>query len=326
MVRGRIGAALLALVACAGLLGACGGGSDEESGGDSGKPVALKVGVIPIADVAPLYVGMRQGFFEDEKLKIKPTLAEGGAQIVAGTVSGGFDIGFSNATSLIIAGSKKVPVQILASGVNGGAKPNAKETYDALIVKDRAIKSAKDLEGKTISVNTLQNVGPLAINRAMEKAGADYKKVKYVEVPFPEAVQALTSGRVDAAWVVEPFVSQGKGEGARQLLFPFEEVAPNLTVATYFAAKPYIEKNADVVERFTRAIKKSLEYSDAHPEAVRKEVLEYTEIPPAAAKAMVLPQWQPDINRPTIETTSELAKKYGFVKEEPNLDDLIKQD
>ena len=325
MGRGRIGAAVLALVACAGLLGACGGGGKDE-GASGGKPATLKVGVIPIADVAPLYVGISQGFFKEEKLTIKPTLAEGGAQIVAGTVSGGFDIGFSNATSLIIAGSKKVPVQILASGVNAGAKPNAKEAYDALIVKDPAIKSAKDLEGKTISVNTLQNVGPLAINRAMEKAGADYKKVKYVEIPFPEAVQALNSGRVDAAWVVEPFVSQGKGEGARQLLFPFEEVAPNLTVATYFAAKPYIEKNADVVERFTRAIKKSLEYSDAHPEAVRKEVLEYTEIPAPAAKAMVLPQWQPDLNRPTIETTSALAKKYGFVKEEPNLDDLIKQD
>jgi NitT/TauT family transport system substrate-binding protein len=326
MGRGRIGAAVLALVACAGLLGACGGGSEEEGGGESGKAVTLKVGVIPIADVAPLYVGIRKGFFKEENLELKPTLAEGGAQIVAGTVSGGFDIGFSNVTSLLIAGSKNVPVQILASGVNGGAKPNAKEAFDALIVKDRAIKSAKDLEGKTISVNTLQNVGPLAINRAMEKAGADYKKVKYVEVPFPEAVQALTSGRVDAAWVVEPFVSQGKGEGARQLLFPFEEVAPDFQVATYFAAKPYIEKNADVVERFTRAIKKSLDYSQSHPEAVRKEVLEYTEIPAPAAKAMVLPQWSSEINRPTIETTSKLAKQYGFLKEEPNLDELIKQE
>ena len=35
----------------------------------------LKVGVIPIADVAPLYVGIDQGFFKDEKLTIKPQLA-----------------------------------------------------------------------------------------------------------------------------------------------------------------------------------------------------------------------------------------------------------
>ena len=324
--RGRFGAAVLA-IACAGLLGACGGGSEEESGGgDSGKPVEVKVGVIPIADVAPLYVGMRQGFFKEENLEITPTLAEGGAQIVAGTVSGGFDIGFSNVTSLLIAGSKDVPVQILASGTNGGEAPDAKSAFDALMVKDKSIKSLKDLEGKTVSVNTLQNVGPLSINRAMEKEGADYNKVKYVEVPFPEAIAALNSGRVDAAWVVEPFVSQGKSEGDKPIAFPFEEVAPNFQVAAYFAARPYIEKNSDVIERFTRAIEKSLDYSQSHPEAVRKEVLEYTEIPAPAAKAMVLPQWSSEINLPTVETTSALAKKYGFLKEEPNLEELIKQD
>src|SRR4051794_25916979 len=114
--RGRFGAAASAVIVCAALLAACGGGGSSEEGGDTGKPVTLKVGVIPIADVAPLYVGMKQGFFKQEKLTIKPTLAEGGAQIVAGTVSGGFDIGFSNVTSLLIASSKKVPVQIIAQG------------------------------------------------------------------------------------------------------------------------------------------------------------------------------------------------------------------
>jgi NitT/TauT family transport system substrate-binding protein len=327
ILRGRLTVAALAVIACAAVLGACGGGGASEEGGDTGKPVTLKVGVIPIADVAPLYVGMKQGFFKQEKLTIKPTLAEGGAQIVAGTVSGGFDIGFSNVTSLLIAASKKVPVNIIATGVLAGDKPDAKSAFDGLMVKkDSPIKSLKDLEGKTVSVNTLANVGPLSINRAMEKAGADYKKIKYVEVPFPEAISALNSGRVDAAWVVEPFVSQGKSEGDRSIAYTFEEVAPKLTVATYFATTPYIEKNKDVVARFRRAINKSLEYSEAHPDVVRKVVLTYTKIPPPAAKGMVLPHWQSDMNRPTIETTSQLAKKYGFLKEEPNLDDLIKQD
>jgi NitT/TauT family transport system substrate-binding protein len=324
-MKGRL--AVLAVLACAALLGACGGGGEEEAGGGaSGETVSLKVGVIPIADVAPLYVGIRQGFFKEENLDIKPTLAEGGAQIAAGTVGGSYDIGFSNVTSLLIAGSKDVPLQIIASGVNAGPKPTAKDAFDAVIVKDPAIKTAKDLEGKTVAVNTLQNVGPLSINRAMEKEGADYKTVKYVEVPFPETVAAVAEGRVDAGFVVEPFVSQGKAEGFRPLFYAFEEVAPSLQVATYFAARPYIEKNGEVIERFTRAIKKSLEYSQQNPEAVRKEVLEYTEIPPKAAKAMVLPQWQPELEMATIETTSQLAKKYGFLKAEPDLNELIKQE
>jgi NitT/TauT family transport system substrate-binding protein len=316
----------MAVLTLAGAMVVTGCGSSGGGGGSAGKPATLKVGTIPIVDVAPLYLGIKQGFFKQEKLTIKPQVAEGGAAIVASTVSGDTQIGFSNSTSLIIAGSKNLPIQIIAQGVEGGAKPTAKQAYDAVLVKsDSSIKSAKDLEGKTVAVNNLQNVGPLTINTALKQHGADYKKVKYLEVPFPDMNAALQAGRVDAAWVVEPFVSQGKGQGERALLYPFEETAPKLTVATYFAAKPYIQKNADVVDRFVRAMNKSLKYADSHPADVRKIVLTYTKIPPPAAKAMVLPQWEADLNRPTIEKTAALAKQYGFVKKEPNLDDLIRQ-
>jgi NitT/TauT family transport system substrate-binding protein len=318
-------AAMVALMAgCGGDDDSGGGGTSSGSGAAASKPTALKVGVIPIADVAPLYLGQQKGFFKQENLTIEPQLAEGGAAIVPAVLSGSDQIGFSNTTSLIIAGSKNVPVQIIAQGVVGGE--STKQAWDAVLVKKGgAIKSPKDLEGKTIAVNTLQNVGPLTINTALEKRGVDYTKVKYVEVPFPDMNAALKAGRVDAAWVVEPFVTAGKGMDQQPILYPYEETEPNLTVATYFASKKYIASNGDEVERFVRAINKSLEYAQSHPDEVRKAVLTYTKIPPPAAEAMALPQWKADLGRPTIEKTSQLAKEYGFVKEEPNLDDLIHQ-
>jgi NitT/TauT family transport system substrate-binding protein len=312
----------LAALGCALALAACGGGDDGGGGGEAGKPATLKVGVIPIADVAPLYVGIDQGFFKAEKLTIQPQLAEGGAAIVPAVVSGDNQIGFSNTTSLIIAASKKLPVQIISQGVLGGK--GADDAFDGLLVaKGSKIRGPEDLEGKTIAVNTLNNVGPLTINRSLEKEGVDYRSVKYVEVPFPDMNAALESGRVDAAWVVEPFYSQGTGSGAKALFNPFEETAPNLTIATYFASKQYIEQNRDVVDRFKRAMDKSLEYSASNPDAVRKAVLDYTKIPPKAAESMQLPQWQADLNEPTIEQTADLAKKYGFVEQAPPLDELI---
>ena len=323
--RSRTLAALcVALVASASLLAAC--GSSSSSSGGSGKPATLKVGVIPIADVAPLYVGMKQGFFKQQKLTIKPKIANGGPEIVTSTVSGDDNIGFSNTTSLIIAGSKNIPLQIVTQGVLGAKKATPQEAWDAVLVKKgSAIKSPKDLEGKTISVNSLNNVGPLTINTALKKAGVDYKKVKYLEVPFPDAVGALQSGRVDAAWEVEPFVSQAMAMGAKPILYPYEQTTPSLTVANYFATKQYIAQNKDVVQRFAKAMNKSLEYAQSHPEAVRAAVPTYTKIPPAAAKNMKLPQWQAGLNKPTIELTSNLAKQYGYIKSQPNLNDLIWQ-
>ena len=311
-------------MACALLVGACG---DDDSGGGGGsgagdEVTTLKVGVIPIADVAPLYLGMEKGFFKEENLELEPQLAEGGAAIVPSVVSGDYQFGFSNVTSLIIAASKNLPVQIVSQGVLGGASKD--DAWDGVVVpKGSDIKAPKDFEGKSVAVNTLNNIGPLAMNNSMEKAGADYTKIKYVEVPFPEMNAALEAGRVDAAWEVEPAFSGGKAAGGKAIMNPYEETAPNLTVATYFATKDYIGKNGDVVERFKRAIEKSLDYASQNPDEVREVIGTYTEIPPEVLDKITLPQWKADLNVPTIELNAELAEKYGFIEEQPSIDDLI---
>lgn len=53
-------AAVVALVAAVTVLAACGSDSGGGGGGQAGKPATLKVGVIPIADVAPLYLAARR--------------------------------------------------------------------------------------------------------------------------------------------------------------------------------------------------------------------------------------------------------------------------
>jgi NitT/TauT family transport system substrate-binding protein len=314
-------------VACALFVVACGGDDNGGGGGggDSSAPTKLTVGVIPIADVAPLYVGIDQGFFKDENLEITPQLAEGGAAIIPSVLSGDYQIGFSNTTSLIIASSKKLPVQIISQGVLGGTGDD--DAWDGVVArKGSGIKTPKDLEGKTVAVNTLNNIGPLTINNAMEKAGADYTKIKYIEIPFPDMNAALDAKRVDAAFEVEPAYSGGKAAGGTPILHSYEELAPNMTVATYFASKEYIAKNADVIERFKRAIEKSLEFSSQNPDAVRKAVGSYTEIPAEVIDKITLPVWKSDLNEPTIQQVADLAKKYGYIEEVPSMDDLIKRD
>jgi NitT/TauT family transport system substrate-binding protein len=316
---------LVLAVACALVVGAC--GDDEGGGGGAGgssEITTLKVGVIPIADVAPLYLGMEKGFFKAENLEIEPQLAEGGAAIGPAVLSGDYQNGFSNTTSLIIAASKNLPVQIVSQGVLAGTGPD--DAWDGVVVpKGSDIKTAKDLEGKSIAVNTLNNIGPVTINNVMEKNGADYTTIKYVEVPFPDMNAALEAKRVDAAFEVEPAFSGGKAAGGRAIFHSYEETAPNMTVATYFASKEYIAKNGDEVDRFKRAMDKSLDYASQNPDEVRKAIGTYTEIPAEVLDKITLPQWKADLNEPTIQQVADLAKKYGFIEEVPSLDDLIRR-
>lgn len=317
----RLLVALLALIGAL-ALPACGG--DDDGGGGGSGPTTIKVGVIPIADVAPLYLGRRKGFFKDEKLTIEPQLAEGGAAITPAVLSGDFQIGFSNTISLLIASSKKLPVQIITQGVLAG-KDESEAWADLLVLKDGPIKDGKGLEGKTIAVNTLNNICEVTIKASLEKEGVDVSKLKFAEVPFPDMNAALEAKRVDGACQVEPFVSQGKAGKAKGIDPFYVNTAPDLTVATYFTSKQYLQKNEDVVKRFARAMNKSLEYAQSHPEEARKALGDYTKIPPEAAQKIKLPVWRTDLNEPTIEQLSRLSKKYGLIETEPDLNELIKQ-
>ncbi len=316
---------LLILLACA-LLGtaglACGGGDDEEGG--AGETVTLRVGVIPIADVAPLYLGRDQGFFRDENLTVEPQLAEGGAAITPAVLSGDLQFGFSNTVSLLIAASKNLPVQIVSQGVLAGTDEE-KAWADLLVPRDGDIDSGQDLEGKTIAVNTLNNICEVTIKASLEKEGVDVTQLRFTEVPFPDMNAALDSGRVDAACVVEPFVSQGKAGKARGIDPFLVRTAPDLTVATYFTSRQYAEENAGIVDRFVRAINRSLDYAQRHPDEVRRILPTYTKIPPEAARAVKLPVWRQDLNLPTIELQSRLSQKYGLIEKQPDLDELIRR-
>jgi NitT/TauT family transport system substrate-binding protein len=324
-LRLRVATLLLAL-ACAAGIAAC--GDDEGNGGGGGGaeagPTTLKVGVIPIADVAPLYLGMKKGFFEEQQLKIEPQLAEGGAAITPAVVSGDFQIGFSNTISLLIAASQDLPVQIISQGVLGG-ESEEEAWADLLVLKDGPIKDAKDLEGKTIAVNTLKNICEVTIKASLEKEGVAVDSLKFAEVPFPDMNAALEGGRVDGACVVEPFVSQGKAGKARGIDPFYVRTAPDLTVATYFTSTRYAEQNPDVVDRFVDAMNRSLTYAQENPDEVREVLLDYTEIPPEAAKQIKLPIWRPDLNEPTIELLSDLSVKYGLIEEQPDLGELIRE-
>src|SRR5690349_12235535 len=278
MRRVLIGVAIAALVAGA---GAC--GSSEKSEGDSVDQV--KVGVIPIVDVAPIYLGQQKGFFTNRKINLTMESGQGGAAIVPGVVSGQSQFGFSNITSLLIAQTKNVPIKVVVNGV--ASTGVAGKDYGGVVVrKDSPITKPADLAGKKVAVNTLKNIGDTVVRESVRKAGGDPAGINFVEMPFPNMPAALDAGQVDAAFVVEPILSTVTGAGGRVVAWCYADPAPNLTVAAYFASTKLIADNPDLVKRFTEAMKESLAYADSHPEQVRAILGSYTKIDPKVREAL----------------------------------------
>lgn len=306
----------------AGCGGGAGGGGAEPT---KEKPVEVKMGLVPISAVAPVYLGMDKGFFAAEGLKIKPSVSEGGAAVLPSVVSGDQQFGFSNPVSLILAGSKDLPVQIVANA-NSETRRRDDQLMNSFVFSSGKgdIRSARDLAGKTIAVNTLDNLGPVTIKAALEKQGVKTGGLKFVEVPFPDMLGALESGRVDAVWLVEPFTTAAKKTGARKLLRPYFDVEPGMTTSIYFASKNYADRNPKVVAAFQRAMKRSNAYAAAHPDELRSAIGESTKIPPPVLKQIALPYPDPKLNVGSLKRLAKLMVRFDFAKREPDFGTLVR--
>jgi NitT/TauT family transport system substrate-binding protein len=307
--------------ALVGGVAACSDSSKTSSSGSTANPQSTKldVGVVPVIDVAPIYLGVSKGFFDQQHLSLNLKQVASGATIVAEVVSGGLQIGFSNNTSLLIAASKGLPLRLVAAGNKA-----AGGDYAAIYVKDgSSIKDPKGLVGKTVAVNALNNVGPLTINAALEASGVDPKGVKYVEIAFPDMPAALAQGRVDSVWAVEPFGTAIKSAGSvRAVLRPYTLISDHFPVASYFVNRQYAQSNADIVTRFKTAINQSLDYAQAHPDEVRQILPSYVKLTADVAGKVVLPEWTTDLGTDLLNKTADLATKYGYMSAKPDMTQL----
>jgi NitT/TauT family transport system substrate-binding protein len=320
MRRFITGMTVLALV---GAGAGCGSSSDDDAATTGGGVDQVKVGIIPIVDVAPIYLGQQQGFFKSRKIELTMESGQGGAAIVPGVVSGQFQFGFSNITSLLIAQTKNVPIKVVANGVASTGQ-TGKDFGGVVVKKGSPITKPADLAGKKIAVNTLKNIGDTTVRESVRKAGGDPAGINFVEMPFPNMPAAVEAGQVDAAWVVEPSLSAVTAAGGRVVAWNYVDAAPNLTVAAYFASTKLIGEKPDLVKRFTEAMNESLAYADAHPDQVRGILSSYTKIDPKVGEALTLPKWPAEINRPSVETLSKLGAQDGiFGTSTPDLDKLL---
>ncbi|WP_328498773.1 ABC transporter substrate-binding protein [Streptomyces sp. NBC_00414] len=317
-----------ALAAAAGLAlsltAACGGG--ESSGGQapsSKTPVTVQAGFIPVIDVAALYLGEKQGFFSDRGIKLDIKTAQGGAALVPPVVSGQYQFAFSNIVSVLSARGQGLPLKVIASGSNSTGT-EGKDVTMIRVPKDSPIRSAADLAGKKVSVNTLNNLLQMLGEVAVDADKGDPDKVQFVELPFPDAVTALGKGDIDAMVTAEPFDTIAADAGTRVIASPYLDMAKSsLTTSVYFTSEAQLKKNPKLFTALKAAIDESLAYAEAHPRETRAQLSSFMKIDPEVAQKVTLPTFAPAIEQSSVETFVKTARAHGLIDKDISYDDLV---
>lgn len=235
------------------------------------KTSRLKVAIIPITEMLTIYVAAANGYFAQEGLEVETTPMAGGAVMLPALVGGSIDIAYSNLVSVFLARAEGMPLKIIMhnKSEDSAKDPNAPGGYkggSAIMVRANSdIRSAKDMEGKTFAVNTLNGINWLFAQEWMRMGGADPAKAKWPEIPFQNMAAGLETGQVDAITAADPTLTVLKTTGKGKVLsYYFSAVKPNVMVASFVATEKGIKEKPEVMQKFVRAMSRAIEYVNSH--------------------------------------------------------------
>ena len=135
----------------------------------------------------------------------------------------------------------------LAAGNAGG--PGVQEVT---VPPGSGIRTVKQLAGKTIAVNALAGLTVLLIDSVLAGNGMSPSQVHYVVVPFPAMPAALAARRVDAAFLIEPYLTQAETSSGAVPLFDLDQGATqDFPLTGYVTTQAWMSRYPKTAAAFT---------------------------------------------------------------------------
>src|SRR5699024_7462071 len=122
----------------------------------------------------------------------------------------------------VTAASQNLPIKV-ASGSDRYPVDEAQDTTALVVAPDSEVTEVADLEGGTVAVVGLKSAPDLALQVVLDQEDVDEDDVEVVEIPYPDMMPALESDRIDAAFLVDPFLATAREEGFKTVSRPFTD-------------------------------------------------------------------------------------------------------
>ena len=184
---------------------------------------------------APQYVALAQGFFLDEGLEVELSNGQGADAVMAAVLSGNIDIGFAGpeASIYVYNEGKEDFTQVFAQVTRRdgsfllGRQPDSAFTWDKV-------------KGKTVLPGRKGGVPYMALEHVLRQNGIDPAKATTLDNSVQYSM--MTAALVGAA-------------------------AGEIPYTAYFAKKSYIEKNSELIQKFTNALYRGQQWVQTHTAA-----------------------------------------------------------
>jgi NitT/TauT family transport system substrate-binding protein len=270
-------------------------------------------GYTAVGDFLSVLAAVEQGYFSRRNLDVEPKFIPLNSTIPAAIQSGSLQIGGPTPSVFLQSVDGGLDQVVLAGG---GV---LSKTYTELGVVARAgsgIKTPQDFVGKKVGVPGLGALLHVTFRQWLKVNGVDWRKVNFIETPFPQHADLIRGGSIDAVVTGGPFMARiietGTGYVASYYTTFLPEGQPTII---HVATREWVKANPAAAKAFAQGVVEGAAFvsNPKNDALVREYAVKYLKTPaPAAAKMQISPPG-------AVVTEKQLAWWVGLMNEQDML-------
>ena len=279
---------------------------------------------------APQYVAIEEGYFKDEGLDLTLVTGFGADKTMTAVISGEADIGFMGAEASVYAyqeGATDPVVNFAQLTQRAGNFLVAREEMPDF--------KWEDLKDKKVLGGRKGGMPEMVFEYILRKNGLDPQKDLTIDqsIDFGYTAAAFT-GDTSADFTVEfePSATALEKEGAGYVVASLGVDSGYVPYTSYSAKTSYMEKNPEIIQKFTNALQKGMEYVQSHtPEEIAEVIApQFAETDLDTVTAIVKRYYDQDtwksnliFEKESFELLEDILEDSGELSERVSYEDLV---
>lgn len=295
-------------------------GCDREgppSGVNGEAKKTITIGVMPDVESIPLIIADRNGYFEDEGVKVKIEHFKSAQDRDSALQGGRLDGVITDVVAVVFSNEGGTDLKIISK--NDG-------DIELMAGKGSGIETLADIKGKSIGLSS-NTIMEYTADRMLESAGISPDEVKKVIIPpLSTRLEMLQGGRIDAAILPQPLAGLGVKNGARVLASTSEVIGKAGAIA--FTSES-LRQNREEIKAVFRAYNRAVEYLRTEPASSYTDyIVEVQNFPAGLETSLQLPDYD-QASPPDPKVVADVVKwmrEKNLIQKDYEYSDLVDQE
>ena len=274
----------------------------------------------PFEPTALAFYADARGFFRKHGIEAKIVVLPDPGAVAAAVVAGDAKFGPSDIGGLMLGKSHGLPVKLVAPGAT---YQRLHPTAALVSAQGKRFVRARDLVGRRIGVDRTGSIAHVALLKWLKRGGVRADAVELSYHAFPDMIGLLTRGKIDAAILPEPFLTQARQRGSRLVAPVFQSVCTTDCLLTGWVARKDVDRT--LAARFRNAIQEAAVWANNREnDAASGAILaRYTKLGATVIRSMTRSTFATRLRLRLAQPWIDVYKEFELIPETFTAPDLV---